>query len=227
MKRPVVIATSRSWNEFMAESVSALSERETVLITKKEELSREALESIQPEFVFFPHWSYIIPAEIHESFECVVFHMTDLPFGRGGSPLQNLIVRGVEQTKISALKVVEGLDAGPIYMKRDLVLAGSAEEIFLRAAKIVEAMIVEILKSKPQAVPQSGEPTEFRRRKPAESDLGATEFNTIEKLYDFIRMLDAPGYPRAFLEMNGYRIELEKAHRTAEGIQGGFKIHKL
>ena len=30
--------------------------------------------------------------------------MTDLPYGRGGSPLQNLIIRGFESTKISAIE---------------------------------------------------------------------------------------------------------------------------
>ncbi len=49
------------------------------------------------------------------NFNCVVFHMTDLPFGRGGSPLQNLISRGIYKTKISAIKVVKEIDAGPIY----------------------------------------------------------------------------------------------------------------
>ena len=43
--------------------------------------------------------------------------MTDLPFGRGGTPLQNLIVKGFDKTKISALKVTKGIDAGPNIFK--------------------------------------------------------------------------------------------------------------
>ena len=43
--------------------------------------------------------------------------MTDLPFGRGGSPLQNLIVRGFEETMTSAIKVTKGIDTGDIYLK--------------------------------------------------------------------------------------------------------------
>ncbi|MDZ7775688.1 MAG: hypothetical protein U5L09_08890 [Bacteroidales bacterium] len=74
------------------------------IINKKEELSLELLKKITPEYVFFPHWSYIIPESIFNNYECIVFHMTDLPFGRGGSPLQNLISRGYKETKISALK---------------------------------------------------------------------------------------------------------------------------
>jgi len=45
--------------------------------------------------------------------------MTDLPFGRGGSPLQNLIERGIKKTKISAIKVDGGIDTGDIFFKRD------------------------------------------------------------------------------------------------------------
>ncbi len=75
--------------------------------------------------------------------------MTDLPFGRGGSPLQNLIVRGHKQTKISAIKVVEAMDAGDVYLKEELDLYGTADEIFMRASKIVfKKMIPQILKIK-------------------------------------------------------------------------------
>ena len=48
--------------------------------------------------------------------------MTDLPYGRGGSPLQNLIVRGHKETKISAIKVVKELDAGPVLSSLELML---------------------------------------------------------------------------------------------------------
>jgi len=38
--------------------------------------------------------------------------MTDLSYGRGGSPLQNLIVRGYKDTMISALWIEKELDSG-------------------------------------------------------------------------------------------------------------------
>ena len=45
--------------------------------------------------------------------------MTDLPYGRGGSPLQNLIINGHKETMMSALRCVQELDAGPIYLKKN------------------------------------------------------------------------------------------------------------
>jgi methionyl-tRNA formyltransferase len=54
-----------------------------------------------------------------------------LPYGRGGSPLQNLIDLGHKDTFVSALKMTEELDAGAIYLKKPLSLEGLAEEIYM------------------------------------------------------------------------------------------------
>ena len=65
------------------------------LITTSEDLN-VVLKNFNPDYIF-PHWSNIVPSNITGKFDCVCFRTTDLPFGRGGSPLQNLIVRGVEK----------------------------------------------------------------------------------------------------------------------------------
>jgi methionyl-tRNA formyltransferase len=180
-----------------------------VHINDKSELTYGIIKKAQPKFIFFPHWSYIIPSDIFENFNCIVFHMTDLPFGRGGSPLQNLISRGIHETKISAIKVVKELDAGPVYLKRDLSLYGTAEEIYLRAGDIIIRMIEEIMINNPIPQEQIGEPTTFKRRKPEMSKI--ENLKSIEQLFDFIRMLDAEGYPKAFLENENFRFEFSRA----------------
>lgn len=133
----------------MAQRLTRRTGRRFVSITTPQELNAEQLSVQAAEIVFFPHWSHIVPPQIHERFECVVFHMTDLPFGRGGSPLQNLIARGIGETKITALRCVAELDAGPVYLKRPLTLQGSAQDIFRQANAIIEDMIVEILLRRP------------------------------------------------------------------------------
>ena len=67
--------------------------------------------------------------------------MTDLPFGRGGSPLQNLVERGIYETKVSAIRCCKELDGGDVYMKKPLSLWGTAEEIYLRAAELTKEMM--------------------------------------------------------------------------------------
>jgi methionyl-tRNA formyltransferase len=204
-----VLATSRRWHDGMAERLSARTGRPFHLVTSKNELTVERLDALSPEYVFFPHWSYIIPDEILNRYECVIFHMTDLPFGRGGSPLQNLISRGIYQTQMSAIRCVTELDAGPIYLKRPLSLHGAAEEIYLRAGRLTEEMILTIIAEHPTPVPQEGLPTAFARRKPDES--AVRELPSLAALFDHIRMLDADGYPHAFLETEGFRFEFRRA----------------
>lgn len=217
-----VLASNRRWNQGMVESLATRTGCQFELISAPQELTAERLASVNPRYVFFPHWSHRIDAGIFKQFECIIFHMTDLPYGRGGSPLQNLIARGISETKISALRCVEEMDAGPIYLKRPLSLYGSAEEIFLRASKVIEGMIVEILHAQPDPVPQRGEPTVFKRRKPDQSNLvGAT---TLEEVFDRIRMLDADGYPPAFLEVGPFKLEFTRASQKTNQVVSDVRI---
>ncbi len=150
-----------------------------------------------------------MPAEIVQAYECVCFHMGDVPYGRGGSPLQNLIVQGHRRTKLTALRMVEEIDAGPVYLKEELSLEGSAEEIYIRASGLAAKMIRQILEGSIEPVPQTGEAVVFRRREPKESAIPRVE--ALQALYDFIRMLDAEGYPHAFLEHEDFRYEFRRA----------------
>jgi methionyl-tRNA formyltransferase len=134
--------------------------------------------------------------------------MTDVPFGRGGSPLQNLIVRGHRDTVLTALRMSKEFDAGPVYLKEALSLEGGAEEIYLRGGRLSAKMIEHMIQREPKAVAQQGKAVNFKRRKPEESEIGAAA--SLEELHDFIRMLDAEGYPRAFLNYSGFRFEFSR-----------------
>ena len=179
------------------------------LITQKEELTLDIIDKINPRYIFFPHWNWIVPKDILDKYESVCFHMTDVPYGRGGSPLQNLIVRGHKETQLTALKMSEYLDAGPVYLKEPLSLHGSAQDIFYRAAFKIMELIEKIAKNTPVPEEQKGEVITFTRRSPAESEV--IDGLNLEQLYDFIRMLDADTYPKAFINIKGYRIEFDNA----------------
>lgn len=204
-----IIASNKKWYAGLPESLSTHTGHQFVYIESKEELSAEALKKINPRYVFLPHWSYLVPENVYKNYECIIFHMTDVPFGRGGSPLQNLISRGIYETKVSALRCVKELDAGPVYLKRPLSLYGSAEEIYLRASEIIEDMICQIIKEQPVPVEQTGEMTCFSRRKLEQSNIA--ELTSLNQVFDHIRMLDADGYPRAFLETKHFHFEFERA----------------
>lgn len=214
----IMIATMKSWN---IERAKALQKKyagvhDIVIYTEKSELTIENVEAFSPDYILFPHWSYLISDEITQNWRCVVFHMTDLPYGRGGSPLQNLIVRGYKETKISALKVTSKLDAGPVYMKKPLSLEGSAQEIFIRCSDIIfQEMIPRFLEENLEPAEQIGEPVIFKRR--TEKDGEITADMELERIYDYIRMLDAEGYPRAFMNFGEYRLSFEDAKLSEDG----------
>ena len=223
----ILIVSEKSWNkELVSYLQSTMPQYAFYLISQKEDFTVERIGSISPVKIFIPHWSYIIPSAIFERYECIVFHMTDLPYGRGGSPLQNLIVRGLTATKLSALRVEVGLDTGPVYLKMDLSLSGTAEEIFVRVNKLVGKMIVEIIQNNlQQPVPQEGDPVVFKRRKPEQSDMSGLE--KLEEIFDYIRMLDADGYPHAYIEKGEFRYEFTRASIKADGsIVADVKITK-
>jgi methionyl-tRNA formyltransferase len=183
------------------------------------------VKELSPRYIFFLHWSWKVPAQIVNQFECVCFHMTDVPFGRGGSPLQNLIVRGHRETRLTALRMTEEFDAGPVYLKTPLSLAGGAEEIYLRAGRLSAKMIEEIVGEEMKPVAQKGEAVNFKRRVPAESEVRNPA--SLEQLYDFIRMLDADGYPHAFLNYSGMRFEFTRAALYDGRIMADVKITRL
>ena len=214
-----IVATTKSWN---VENVDKLKcefpEDDFFLVTEKEKLTKNIFDEINPEYVFFPHWSWIIPTEIFKNFRCVVFHMTDLPFGRGGSPLQNLIVRGIYETKISAIAVDEGIDTGAIYFKEPIDISeGNADEILARVSEVIfKKMIPKFIGKNPNPVEQEGAVEVFKRRKPSDSEIpdGLSQ----RQLYDFIRMLDGEGYPTAYRDIGGLRIFFRNAKLQNETL---------
>ena len=208
-----LLVTEKIWHHELFEDLLISKSGNWIIINQKENFTLNKIESLKPDYIFIPHWSHIIPSEIFLRYECILFHMTDLPFGRGGSPLQNLIVLDYKETVISAIRVEKGLDTGPIYLKSKLSLLGTAEEIFIRSGLIIKDMIFSIIENNISPQLQSGNISNFRRRKRSESNISS--LSDINKVYDYIRMLDAEGYPNAFLETESLLFEFSRASLKA------------
>ncbi len=205
-----VVVGSKTWSRRIFDEVISKNSGCWYFIGSSDELNEDRLKRFNPRYIFFLHWSWKVPNEIVEDYECICFHMTDVPYGRGGSPLQNLIIRGHHSTKLSALRMTSDFDAGPVYLKKDLSLEGRAEEIYLRANYLAAQMIDFIISESPAPVDQEGEPVVFKRRKAEESEI--PDASSLSTLYDFIRMLDAEGYPLAFINHRGFRYEFSRAN---------------
>ena len=213
-----LVATNKSWNIKDFETYCSRFSGTWSLVTDRDQLTMAYIQSVNPRYIFFPHWSWIVSDEIVQNYECVCFHMSDVPYGRGGSPLQNLIVQGNKETKLTGLRMTEVLDAGPVYYKEPMGLEGSAQEIYVRASKLIYKMIERIIKEEPVPMEQEGEIVNFKRRTPDMSAL--PKAGNLEELYDHIRMLDADDYPKAYIDYGDFRIVLEAADPIDENNLG-------
>jgi len=179
------------------------------LINSKKNLTLKNIQKINPKFIFFPDWSWLISSEIVENYTCVCFHESNLPKFRGGSPIQNQIIRGIEKTKTTAFIMNEKLDSGDILLQKDLNLGGSLNEIFRRMIKNDYDMTVKIIQGRYKRRKQKGKPSYFKRRKPQQSELTSLNYSK-KHLYDFIRMLEDP-YPNAFIKIGKKKLVFKSA----------------
>jgi methionyl-tRNA formyltransferase len=223
--RKYIVVGCHGWNKEVFDGVIRDYPGEWRYVDKNGDLQTDVIRTIDPTYIFFLHWSWKVPEEIVSEYECVCFHMTDLPYGRGGSPLQNLIVNGYKDTMLTAFRMNEEYDSGPIYMKEKVSLDGRAKDIYRRVSYTSAEMIKRIIHDNPQPDAQVGSPTYFKRRKPEQSIV--QEVDSLDDLYDFIRMLDAEGYPRAFINYKNINIELSDAKMEKDSIVVSAIIKKM
>lgn len=179
--------------------------------TIDEFLSQDETEKKYFKFLFFPHYSKLIPREILSQYVCIGFHTGNLPSDRGGSPIQNKILRGEYRTRVSALRLTEELDSGPIYCSRPVDLEfGDIESILRNISIQISTMILEIIQTDIIPKPQKGIPKYHSRLMQSNSELDLSNLN-IKTLHDRIRMLDGLDYPTAYIIIDNFKIIMESA----------------
>ena len=148
-----------------------------------------------------------------------------LPYHRGGTPIQNQIIRGVKTTDVNLITMEKQLDAGDIYCKQTISLQGSLRDIWMiisdTAAELIKKCIDHDLKPAPQ--PEVRGHT-FKRIKTKPLDFLAKD--DIIQVYDEIRMLDAENYPSCYIEIGEYRLEFSRAKIEEDNIISDVRIFK-
>jgi len=144
-----------------------------------------------------------VPAEIlARSKHNIVVHASDLPKGKGMSPLTWQVLEGRDVIPVTLFEAVEQFDAGPIYLKGSFRLQGNELLDEMQAglgAKILD-LCEEFLRRYPGIIsegkPQEGTSTFYRRRTPKESRLDPTR--SIEDQFNLLRVVDNDRYPAFF-----------------------------
>lgn len=206
MKKKIIIACSKKWFLKSLKVKNFLKKKNVILVTEKKKLSLNYLNKVKPRLIFFPHWGNKISQAILEKYTCICFHTAPLPFGRGGSPIQNLILKNYKKSPVCALKMTKELDAGPIYCKRVVNLSGTLDQIFGRISLKILEMIKTLLKKKIKPKKQTGVVYRFKRINKKDSNIKYEK--NIHKIFNKIRMLDSVDYPSAYIKFNNIKLFL-------------------
>src|SRR5438067_11534127 len=94
-----LVLGSKPWNRRLFDELLSKLDGRWSYMGEPAQLSASSGSRIAPRYIFSLHWSCRVPADIMNNFECVCFHLTYVPYGRGGRPLQNHNARGHRDTK--------------------------------------------------------------------------------------------------------------------------------
>jgi len=164
------------------------------------------------DYLFLISCTEIVAEDVLSRYKnCIVIHESDLPNGRGWSPLAWQILEGRNDIIVSAIKCAYPVDSGDIIKQETLHLDGTelSEEIHEKAFRVKSELALSIITSKTtHSAKQFGAPGYYRKRKPDDSELFAEK--TIAEQFDLLRICE-PRFP-AFINHRGsrYKITIEK-----------------
>lgn len=205
----------RGWALNIYDRLAASTDHTFLIFRSKAQFKVDALDDFKPDLVLFYGWSWFVPADLLERYNCLMLHPSPLPRYRGGSPIQNQIIAGITSSKVSLFVMTDELDAGDLVGQRDLSLNGTLNEIFRDMEESGVELTLHLLEHGLQRVPQDhSNATYFKRRSPDDSEITRAELATkpAEYLYNKIRMLADP-YPNAYiLTADGKKLLITAAH---------------
>lgn len=143
----------------------------------------------------------------------LVIHESDLPKGKGWSPLTWQILEGKNQIPITLFEAVESIDAGEIYRQEIIKLNGTEllPEIKEKQGFATQKLILDFVKEYPnvKSKKQEGDSTYYGRRRPKDSELNP--YKTLEEQFELLRVCDNERYPAYFIYRNKkYTIKIFK-----------------
>lgn len=200
-----------SWGKNLIEQL-CISGDHVTLVTNQEEV-------LEGEIAFYLGCLRITPPEVlARNRRNLVVHASDLPRGRGFSPLTYQIMEGTNRIPVCLLDAAEAVDSGPVVYREWIDYEG--HELIGELRQKLGAMTVELcLRFMEEAVPplgapQRGDPSIYPRRRPADSILDPEK--SIAEQFDLLRTVDNESYP-AYFDFRGHRyvIKIEKMEESS------------
>lgn len=143
----------------------------------------------------------------------IVCHPSDLPKGKGFSPIAWEILDGSNEITFTLFEANEGVDDGDIYYKETVSLKGDELNDDLRKIQAATTfkLIYKYISRFPEnkSYSQKGSETFYSKRTPQDSELDINK--TIDDQFNLLRIVDNERYPAFFIK-NGqkFKFKIEK-----------------
>ena len=204
----------REWAIKIYKNIMDEFDYEYLLIDSKENYSNDKIIKFNPDYVLFYGWSWMISKTIYENYKSIMLHPAPLPKYRGGTPIQNQIIRGEKISAVTLFFINGEIDAGDIIGQQEISLEGHLNQIFERIISVGVELTRKIFLNNYNVVKQNeAEYSIFKRIKPEESEITINEiiYKDSTYLYNKIRMLEDP-YPNAYFKtIDGKKISIKLA----------------
>lgn len=224
MKKNIILCNAKTWFNYTNLLKSEkLKKFNFILASNPRDLNKK-VKKYNPIFIFFIHWGWKITKKFSEKYKLFIFHTSHLPYGKGGSPIQNLIIRGHKYTQICLIGYSEKIDEGNIYLKKKISLNGDLSDILKNISIKINIMITNFILKKGaiKSIKQTEENFKFFRLSKINNYL--IRGGGVKQNYDRIRMLDHPDYPNVSIQYGNKIIEFCKSKKVGNEILVSAKI---
>ncbi|OGH82513.1 MAG: hypothetical protein A3F93_00535 [Candidatus Magasanikbacteria bacterium RIFCSPLOWO2_12_FULL_34_7] len=137
-------------------------------------------------------------------------HSSDLPNGKGWSPMTWSILEGKSEITNTLFEAVDAVDAGNIYMQNQIKFEGHEllSELHQKQGEKINELILDFVDKYPSVdgKPQSGEESFYKKRSDEDSELDTEK--TLAEQFNLLRVVDNEKYP-AFFEYKGKKYILK------------------
>ena len=179
--------------------------------TMKDEEAQAAFRANDADAAVVVAYGLILPKPVLDAprLGCFNVHASLLPRWRGAAPIQRAILAGDEVSGVTIMRMDEGLDTGPMLLRRELDINGkNAGQVAEKLAELGAGALIEWLDhpAPPEAQPNVGV-TYASKIDKAEARIDWTQ--TAEDLERQVRAFNP--MPGAWFEANGERIKLLEA----------------
>jgi len=175
------------------------------------ELVNQSCDLNNGDILFLTSCHEVVSKETRRKFSAsLVVHASDLPRGRGWSPLVWQILEGRKKITVSLLEADDAVDSGDIWKQQILQFEG--HELYDEINAALCKTVIDLMDyaathiGNIQPVPQeNSEPTYYRRRTPDDSRLDPGK--SIAEQFELLRIADPLRYP-AFFDYRGCRYQV-------------------